>query len=358
MIRRIVHNRKTLFWTLHIAGWMIYLVVVILVFHDLKSTPLITIFRYVFKYSAGFFICLFLRKCYKKSYREYRSIPTLVFTNIPIIILAMHIWYEAKVIIEVLLHGRNYIISTGLSNHYFGHLLHMSIPLITWSILYFGIKFWLDMRKQREKTEKANSIAQAAQLKMLRYQINPHFLFNSLNSIRALIDENDNNAKAMVTDLSEFLRYSLLSKNFTDVPFNNELEAIRLYFAIEKRRYEDKLEVDFDIDPRAEDYPVLSFLMHPIAENAIKYGMQTSTMPLKILIKAEVSNGILKILVSNTGKWVQSNSENAGKNNGTGTGLYNVRKRLENAFPGKHRINILENEGSVNVQLEIENNGS
>jgi len=171
-------------------------------------------------------------------------------------------------------------------------------PLIGWSALYFGIKFWQEWMIQKEKTEKANVLAQTAQLQMLRYRMNPHFLFNALNSIRALISENKLFAKRMVTELSEYLRYSLVSRNYQNVPLKDEIESIRHYFEIQKIRYEDKLGVSFDIDPSAEEYPIMSFLIHPLVENAVQYGMRTSSMPLKIRIKAELfeKNLLIEVL--------------------------------------------------------------
>jgi LytS/YehU family sensor histidine kinase len=89
---------------------------------------------------------------------------------------------------------------------------------------------------------------------MLRYQINPHFLFNTLNAIRALVEENEKQAREMITELSEFLRYSLISSQYDNVPLSEEIDAIRHYFAIEKRRYENKLEVALEVSPLAEDF--------------------------------------------------------------------------------------------------------
>ena len=99
---------------------------------------------------------------------------------------------------------------------------------------------------------------------MLRYQLNPHFLFNALNSLRALVDEDEKNARQMVTELSEFLRYSLISKDLNNVPLKKEIEAIRNYLAIEKKRYEEKLEVVINIDPSTESCYLPSFLIHPV----------------------------------------------------------------------------------------------
>ena len=163
---------------------------------------------------------------------------------------------------------------------YFKRILEWGVPLISWSVLYFGIKFFLEWDLQKDKAEKAIALAQSAQLQMLRYQLNPHFLFNSLNSVRALIAENKDTAKHMITELSEFLRYSLLSRNYSDVPLQDELDALKHYLAIQKKRYEDKLEVSFHIEPEVKEFPILCFLLHPLVENAVKYGMQTSPLPL------------------------------------------------------------------------------
>jgi LytS/YehU family sensor histidine kinase len=188
---------------------------------------------------------------------------------------------------------------------------------------------------------------------MLRYQMNPHFLFNSLNSIRALISENKKNAKTMVTELSEFLRYSLLSESCTEAPLSHEIEAIRHYYAIEKIRFEDRLEITFDIAPMAEEYPIISFLIHPLVENAVKYGMRTSPMPLKIHVTARADDHRLSVNVCNTGKWIEPGDYSASGNIGTGTGLENVRKRLFSSYPNRHTFGIEPESDCVSVKFEI-----
>jgi len=152
--------------------------------------------------------------------------------------------------------------------------------------------------------------------------------------------------------LAEFLRYSLISKNQSEVALSDELEAVRHYLAIEKKRYEDKLEIFFNIDPLAEDYPVLSFLIHPLVENAIKFGMQTSPLPLKINIIAEVVESDLIISVNNTGCWVEENKINSEK---IKTGLDNVIQRLDNAYAGNFGFEIIKKTDEVLIKIQIRN---
>ena len=157
----------------------------------------------------------------------------------------------------------------------------------------------------------------------------------------------------MITELSEFLRYSLISKNYKNVPLKEELKAIEHYFKIEKKRFEDKLQVVFNVDEKAENFPVLSFLVHPLVENAVKFGMQTSKMPLQINLNAKIESDGLIIEVSNSGRWVEKNLNN---NNGTGTGLKNIQERLENAFPDKHSFQINKKVDLVSIIIKIYSN--
>lgn len=347
-------NKNRLFWTLHIAGWTTLFSSYIFLYYFDRLHEYKIIAGLFITDLTGFFITYLLHWFYKKINYQSRSILSLAGIVILGSILASNLWLWADILFSIPLHGLDYLIGRMTLKSYFGSIWSHLFVVMLWSTLYFSIKLWQEWMLQKERTEKANALAQSAQLQMLRYQLNPHFLFNSLNSIRALVDEDQKSAKTMITELSEFLRYSLVSKNYSDVPLNNEIEAIRHYFAIEKIRYEDKLIVDFHIDPLAEDYPVLSFLIHPLIENAIKYGMQTSAMPLKISINAEVSGPRLKIQVCNTGKWIEPSDHDTTLS--TGTGLKNIRQRLENAFPDHHAINISENNGVVCVAFEIENN--
>ena len=180
---------------------------------------------------------------------------------------------------------------------------HKPFLFLSWSGLYFGIKYWQDSRQREEQAFKSAALAREAELKMLRYQLNPHFLFNSLNSASALIREDPDRAEQMISELSDFLRYSLINTKVSDVPLKKELEAIRTYLDIEKIRFEEKLDIRFEVESSAESFSVPSFLLHPLIENAIKFGMQTSPLPLMIEVMATSTNGSLHLEVVNTGRW-------------------------------------------------------
>jgi two-component system LytT family sensor kinase len=228
-------------------------------------------------------------------------------------------------------------------------VLDYSITLIGWSALYFGIKYWQQWQAERDRFLQAEALAHHAQLDMLRYQLNPHFLFNALNSIRASIDEDSRRAKRMITEFSEFLRYSLLTDNTGTVALKEEIEAIRNYLAIEKIRFEEKLEIVFDVEPAAEECRLPGFLIHPLVENAIKHGMRNDLSPLIIRITARPRNDGLHVEVANSGHL----NDGVPDDHGTGIGLRNVRERLARLYPERSRFSLVEDDGFVKATIEI-----
>lgn len=348
-----IKKKVTNFWFLQITGWLIYTVITVY-YRYAQSLPIEKYFSWILGvYPSALGIALILKIIYDRlDYKTY-SITSLAGIVTLLCIFTGTVWYWGSRIITFTIQGEGrlnlFIERLTIYNQIFNIGLN-SLTLILWSGFYITFKLQKEYELQLKRTEQAKNLALAAQLKMLRYQLNPHFLFNSLNSIKALISEDKQKAKEMITELSEFLRYSLISKNYSEVPLSAEIEAIRSYFSIEQKRFEDKLEVNFNISPLAEDYPILSFLLHPLAENAVKYGMQTTKLPLKIQIVAEVLDERLYLKICNSGNWL---SESKPKANGTGTGLSNVKKRLEKAYPGQHKFEIIKSNQEVIILVEI-----
>jgi two-component system, LytTR family, sensor kinase len=343
------------FWFLQTFGWTINWFV-----HNLSSflywkrlAPEVVLWNFLVNLQ-GFTISLLLRYIYKRINYEKKTVFKLASIGLLCSVLCSNIWYFADILLDQFMRWTGYEILAYTIQNYMRQVFTNSWIFVCWSAFYFIIKIWREWENQKTKTNNAVFRANQKQLQMLRYQLNPHFLFNSLSSIRALIDEDEQASKQMVTELSEFLRYSFLNRNNLNVPLYDEIEAVRHYLAIEKKRFEDKLEVHIEVEPEAETYPVLNFLIHPIVENAVKYGMKTSPLPLKVWIKAKVSNGILIIDICNTGKWIKPSMESISNHTGTGTGISNVEQRLENAFSGKYKFSTFENEHGVHVQVELD----
>jgi len=349
-----IKNALQNFWLFQIFGWLIYAIIFYLFFFWRTIEETSDFVGFSITIISGFVFSSIMRFIYKRIGYQDRSILQISVLVIGVSIVSSLVWYWTDSFLSMFNYGFETVttfLATRSFLFYLSSSFYYSAIFISWSALYFFINFWNEWQIQRERTQKANHLAQSAQLQMLRYQLNPHFLFNSLNSIRALIDEDKTSAKSMVTDLSEFLRYSLINKDDATQLLSNEIEAIKIYSTIQKRRYEDNLDISFDIDPSAKSFPVPNFLFHPLIENAIKYGMKTSEMPLKIRVKANIVNEALKIEVSNSGNWVKTTEKD--RKDGTGTGLYNIKRRLDNVFPKKYNIKIEDDNNWVQINIQI-----
>jgi sensor histidine kinase YesM len=342
------------FWILHISVWVLVWWSYTFLHFSIYGARLKTAIWDLLVAGEGFLVTLLLWNIYRRIDIRLYSITKIVIIILLCTFIGANLWNVVDFFIlnEIM---RDPVLPTlpVQFRYYVWEVFYWSIFLLSWSVIYFVVKMWLEWKKQKEKTQKEDILAQRAQLQMLRYQINPHFLFNSLNSIRALIEEDAESAKLMINELSEFLNYSLTTKTSTFIPLRTEIEAASLYFAIEKKRFEDKLEIIFDIGKDAENFRVVSFLLHPLIENAIKYGMQTSALPLKIKVTASVQDSKLVLSVFNTGRWIGSKDRAEFKELSTGTGLENVRQRLENAFPGNHSFNVAEGGEGVMAEIRI-----
>lgn len=219
--------------------------------------------------------------------------------------------------------------------------------LLAWSGAYLALTYW--QRSQAEETKSVRALGQAreAQLEMLRYQLNPHFLFNALASLRALIAEDPGRAQSTVTRLSAFLRYSLGASNRTWSTLAEEVDVVRSYLEIERVRFDESLVVEVDADPAASPRRIPGFLMHALVENAVKHG-SLDRGTLRIRIRTELRGSTLHLRVENTGHLQPGWSESGG------IGLSNVRARLQGAFPNRHSFMLGEEDGWVKASIEIE----
>jgi len=202
--------------------------------------------------------------------------------------------------------------------------------------------------------EKASRQAQLeaqvrnGELMMLRSQINPHFLFNSLNSISSLTVTDPLKAREMIVKLSDFMRYSLSSRNDQPVTLRNELQSLRLYLQIEKIRFGDRLSIEEDITPEACNTLMPGMLLQPLYENAIKHGVYESTGEVVIRTTAVVEDGYVVISIEN-----DVDTEAVVTRKGAGIGLKNVSSRLELFFGDKASMTTDHTEDSFSVILRF-----
>ena len=206
----------------------------------------------------------------------------------------------------------------------------------------------LSTRVQRavEHSARAQALADEAQLRLLRSQINPHFLFNALNSVIGLIGENPRGAQNMVRDVASLLRKALDADARKETSVEQDLELVRLYVKCEQVRFEARLEVAFEIADEAKGLAMPPMLLQPLVENAIKHGMQAAAdAPLRVKVCARREGETLVLEVANSGSL--SPRESAIMPEPSGIGLRNLTGRLSQLFPGAHRFELTEREGWV-----------
>jgi sensor histidine kinase YesM len=200
-----------------------------------------------------------------------------------------------------------------------------------WSALYYAINFFLTIEEQADQMQHLENQASSAQLAMLRYQLNPHFLFNTLNSISTLVLlKQTERANAMLSRLSSFLRYTLINEPTAQVTLAQEVETLKLYLEIEKMRFEDRLRPVFDIDPAVARARLPSLLLQPLVENAIKYAVTPKEEGAEISVSAQPAGENVRIIVSDTGPGL--NDSDVRPTTSMGVGLANIRDRLFQAF--------------------------
>ncbi|MFA5848412.1 MAG: histidine kinase [Bacteroidales bacterium] len=342
--------RRPGFWFFQITGWIAMFIQDVFSGYDTLVIDKAPYFL-VISLFCGFCITLLLRRIYRFFYNQRRSILFYILVLAISSILGGSLWFLFRFFVitpihEIVTLGSGYELMKWSVYEVSLRILNFSWPLTVWSTLYFGLKFWIDLLDARDKFEKALLLAQKSQLQMLRYQLNPHFLFNSLNSIQALVYEDPRHADKMITELAEFLRFALRDKDKLFVPLREEAEVAERYLSMEQTRFPDRLKYSINVTEEAADVRVIAFLLQPFVENAIKHGMKSAPDNFSINIDCHTKENKLYIKIENTGVWIESSSN-------TGTGIQNVFDRLNNAYPGKYQLNIIKNAGSVCVMIEI-----
>lgn len=200
-----------------------------------------------------------------------------------------------------------------------------------WTALYYAINFYVRAEEQADQMLRLENAATSAQLTMLRYQLNPHFLFNTLNSISTLVLlKQTEQANAMLSRLSSFLRFTLINEAEAKVTLAQEVETLKLYLDIEKMRFEERLRTFFDIDPATTNALVPSLLLQPLVENAIKYAVTPKEDGADISVQTQLVGQKLRIIVSDTGLGLQPGQQDLSLS--TGVGMANTRERLMQAY--------------------------
>jgi LytS/YehU family sensor histidine kinase len=338
-------NRNLTFWALHAMGWAAYgfaqYAGALLYGKAIAYTKVILIAS-----ATGFILSSWLRLLCRQLWKQPPAVMiglgllgayvTALAWRIPVNMAYMALFPEER------MHFIGWV-------DYFGGTMSSTYLMVCWMGLYFGFHYYESMQLQREQTLRHAALAQEAQLKMLRYQLNPHFLFNTLNAISTLILDNRNSvANSAVTGLSEFLRYTLDQDPMKKVTVAQEVDALNLYLEIEKMRFGQRLTIEYAIDANASMMLMPSLLLQPLIENAIKYAVSPREQGGKIRIGGHVTGGMLQLEVSDDGPGMV----NAPRlTNGRGVGIRNTCERLQVLYGERGVVNVANTEPGLRVAL-------
>jgi signal transduction histidine kinase len=322
-------NRNLLFWGLHTLGWSAYLITQYMgaLLYERPSSYIKVILAAA---ASGFLFSAPLRLVY----RRLTGQPLTVL--IPAVLLCS--WLTAlawRVAINV---SYGYFVGDWMEKEpwysFFSGALSSTYLLVCWSGLYFGIRYYETLQRQREEALRAVALAQEAQVKMLRYQLNPHFLFNTLNAISTLVlDGQGKVANQAIGRLSEFLRYTLDQDPMKRVTLRQELEALNLYLGIEQLRFGERLRLEFEVDDDASGGLVPSLILQPLVENSLKYAVAPREEGGRLRIVAQRAGDELRLVVADDGPGLPVGVELGA---GRGVGFRNTRERLQ-ALYGEHQ---------------------
>ncbi|MBX9783528.1 MAG: histidine kinase [Chitinophagaceae bacterium] len=227
-----------------------------------------------------------------------------------------------------------------------GFAVNAAITLLVWNLIYFVYHYIERFRKQQIESLKAESLIRELQLQTIKSHINPHFIFNSLNSIRALVDENPGRARTAITELSNILRSSMQAEKAETVPFEKELNIVKDYLALEQMRFEERLKVKFEIDEDTLDMPVPPMMLQTLVENAIKHGVSKNVSGGEVTVISRFSDLHHELIVRNTGKL-------NGSYNAEGFGISSTMDRLKLMFGDKASF-VLKNTNETHVEAVVQ----
>jgi len=236
----------------------------------------------------------------------------------------------------------------------FGGNLYNAFTMLAWSLLYVGIKHQQALQAERERSLRAEALAHKARLESLRWQLNPHFLFNALNAISTLvIDGRSREAAAMIARLGDLLRSTLEVPSEATIPLASELELVQRYLDIEQVRLGDRLSLDISVDADVWKARVPSLLLQPIVENAVRHAVAPRARGGRITVTARRAGDRLHLAVEDDGPGLSANG-NAASNDGGGIGLANTRERLRHLYGDAQRFTLDRGElGGLRVRFDL-----
>jgi sensor histidine kinase YesM len=340
-----VDNKVRLYWILQLSSWTVYALLQI-VFFSMQSQQGISSRRIIFFITEAL-ICLAVTHVFRHFLNRWKWLSLPVPAMIPrvvgsIAVLGIAIYF-LRIPVAYWLNIVGVQTQAFQVDQIFGYAAFYSFLLFLWSVFYFTYHYI----ERYNKSLKYEASMMESELNNLKAQLNPHFIFNALNSIRALVDENPEKSKIAINQLSNILRNSLTFDKKGLTRFDDELKIVRDYLSLESIRFEERLKTEFDIHPDSHQYFVPPFMIQTLVENGVKHGVSRLKAGGLVQVRTVVDSDKLKIQIRNSGHLV-----NGVRRSSSGVGLQNTIHRLRLLYGDAASFKII-NENNNFVLTEI-----
>jgi sensor histidine kinase YesM len=339
-------SKKGLYWSSQIFGWLFYAVIVG-IFNVLTGNQfnkelvfsIISIFLIALSVAHGFNLIIVKLNWIRLNIS--RLIPRILWGTI---LSGIVVYFLKSIIIERLIVQNNYEFNV---REAFPSIISFTILYLIWSLIYFLFHYVNNYKNEEIKNLRWQAAKNEIELNKLKSQLNPHFIFNSMNSIRALINENPTLAKEAITQLSNVLRNSLLMGKKKLISLGDEMKLVNDYLGLEKTRYEERLTIVRLIAKKTEEFLLPPLMIQTLVENGIKHGISQLPKGGLLTIDSSIENGALKMLIYNSGYYDKN------KVSITGFGLVNTIQRLKLLYGESASFKIENENGSVKTTVII-----
>ena len=340
-------SKSKLYWICQLSGWLVY-VLLNLVFFILQSPfKANEILIYLFWLPLGIGITHGFRFFVVKS----NLMKVKIYFQIPLVIVGSFInasiFYFAEFLLQKAL--KIEVQDIGVIDMV-ANVINYAFVFFFWSLAYFAYHFLINYTQAEMKTLRWEASMKEAELNKIKSQLNPHFMFNSMNSIRALIDENPIKAKEAVTQLSNILRNTLMMEKNKLISFKDEIKIVYDYLNLEKIRYEERLNFTITQSDDTNNFQIPPLLLQTLVENAIKHGISKLPKGGSIDVNSEINHQLLEIKISNDGKFEENSISDSG------FGLKNSIERLKYLFGNTSTISINNENNKVVTRVIIPKN--
>jgi len=340
-------KRKNLYWISQTSGWSLFVIINLLIISSFETIPLNRIALWILLGILGIIFSHFYRLYIKKNNWANLTLKKII----PRILIAS---FVVALIIYIPVFSSGYLLGIEKEEKHLiaaiiASTLNITSVMLVWSLIYFAIHYFENSKKAEIETLIFEAAVKDFELKTLKAQLNPHFMFNAMNSIRALIEEDPQNAKDAITKLSNLMRYTLRIERTETVPLADELKTIQDYLDLEKIRFEERLQYKIQSTPGADRVEIPPMMVQTLVENGIKHGISKLTQGGKVILNADADSNYLNIEIRNSGKFDEEALRNS-----HGFGVSNTKHRLSLLYGETASLTLLnENNNTVLAKLKI-----